>query len=109
MENLSFSFQLDEFMLFCRSRQLREKTMNSYEQTLRLFERWCFEQLQIETVDKVTESVIRRYINDLMERGKYSLYADDMRKKTNYPERRNHKIVSSGNVVSLIGLIEIIF
>ena len=88
MEELNFDFQLDEFMLFCRSRQLREKTMISYEQSLRLFARWCKEQLQIESVDHVTESVIRRYITDLLERGKYSLYADDKRKQTNYPERR---------------------
>ena len=88
MENLNFSFQLDEFMLFCRSKQLREKTLNSYEQSLRLFERWCFEQFGIDQVDAVTESVIRRYITDLMERGKYSFYANDRQKKTNYPERR---------------------
>jgi len=88
MENLNFSFQLDEFMLFCRSRQLREKTMNSYEQTLRLFERWCWERFQIENVDQITESVVRRYINDLMERGKYSFYTDGKRKTINYPERR---------------------
>ena len=58
MENLNFTFQLDEFMLFCRSRQLREKTMISYEQSLRLFERWCFEQLKIDKVDAVTTSSI---------------------------------------------------
>lgn len=88
MEELNFDFQLDEFMLFCRSRQLREKTMISYEQSLRLFARWCAEQLQIERVDQVTESVIRRYITDLAERGKYSLYANDKKKEINYPERR---------------------
>ena len=88
MENLKFTFQLDEFMLFCRSRQLREKTMNSYEQTLRLFERWCEEQLKIDRVDLITENVIRRYITDLMERGKYSFYANDRKKEINYPERR---------------------
>lgn len=38
-------------MVFCRSRQLREKTMTSYEQTLRLFQRWCEEQMKISTVD----------------------------------------------------------
>ena len=65
MELTDFNYQIDEFMLFCRSRQLREKTMSSYEQTLRLFERWCWEQFEIKTVDKVNEGLIRRYINDL--------------------------------------------
>ena len=88
MENLSFDYQLDEFMLFCRTRQLREKTMNSYEQTLRLFERWCWEELKIQMVDQITENIVRRYISDLMERGKYSFYCNDSKKKINYPERR---------------------
>ena len=30
MELTDFNFQIDEFMLFCRSRQLRVKTMSSY-------------------------------------------------------------------------------
>ena len=87
MDDLSFEWQIDEFMVFCRSRQLREKTMNSYEQTLRLFERWCAEELNITTVDKVSESVIRRYILNLQERGKYSFYANDKAKEINYPDR----------------------
>ena len=39
MGNLTFDWQIGEYMVYCRSRQLREKTMNSYEQALRLFER----------------------------------------------------------------------
>lgn len=88
MKCLDFDWQINEFMVYCRSTQLREKTMNSYEQSLRLFERWCAEELKILTVDKVTEPVIRRYITDLQERGKYTFYAQDERKGTNYPERR---------------------
>ena len=88
MRNLSFDWQIDEFMIYCRSRQLRQKTLSSYEQTLRLFERWCKEQLKIEDVNAVTETVIRRYIIDLQERGKYSFYCNDAGKKKNYPERR---------------------
>ena len=50
---LDFDWQIDEFMVYCRSTQL-----------------------------------IRRYITDLQERGKYTFYAQDERKGTNYPERR---------------------
>ena len=85
---LDFDWQIDEFMVYCRSSQLRPKTMQSYEQTLRLFERWCLEQLDIRTVDKVTESVIRHYIRDLQERGKYTFYAVESQKETNHPDRR---------------------
>ena len=67
---LDFDWQIDEFMVYCRSSQLRPKTMQSYEQTLRLFERWLSDELKIYTVDKITENVIRKYIDDLMVRGK---------------------------------------
>ena len=41
MKNLDFDWLTDEFMLYCRSTQLREIMMLSYEQTLRLFGKWC--------------------------------------------------------------------
>ena len=74
MNNLSLNWLIDEYMIFCRSRQLREKTMNSYEQALRLFEKWCMEAMNIDSVDKISEAVVRRYINDLQERGNSRLY-----------------------------------
>ena len=71
MKNLYFELLTDEFMLYCCSTQLREKSMAGYEQTLRLFERWCAEELRIFTVDKVTEPVIRKYVMGLQGREKY--------------------------------------
>jgi len=69
--------------------------MLSYESTLRMFERWCADEMRITTVDKITESVIRQYITQLMERGKYTFYTDNSRRDCNCPERRrdyNQKI-----------------
>jgi hypothetical protein len=40
---MDFDWQTEEFMVYCRSAQLCEKSMKSYEQLLRLFERWCME------------------------------------------------------------------
>ena len=51
MKNLDFEWLTDEFMLYCRSTQLREKTMSSYEQTLHLFGRCLSDELKIYTVD----------------------------------------------------------
>ncbi|MBD9251686.1 hypothetical protein EGR95_02170 [bacterium] len=45
-------WQIDEYMLYCQSKQLSEKTMESYEQTLHLFERWCGEKMLIEKCDE---------------------------------------------------------
>ena len=88
MVNYDFDFQLEDFMLYCRTSQLRPKTMASYEQTLRLFQRWLKEELQIENVNEVTEPIIRQYLDSLMERGKYTFYADDSGKQKNFPSRR---------------------
>ena len=88
MTNFDFEWQIDEYMIYCRSKKLREKTLTSYEQTLRLFAKWCEMTLAITEVNKITESVVRRYINDLQERGKYTIYVNDDAKKINYPERR---------------------
>ena len=88
MFNTNLDYNICEYMVFCRSNQLRAKTMNSYEQTLRLFERWCREKMKVDDVDKITENIIRRYINDLQERGKYTFYANDKGKEKNFPDRR---------------------
>ena len=49
MKCLDFDWQINEFMVYYCSTQLRERTMYSYEQTLRLFERWCSDELKIYT------------------------------------------------------------
>lgn len=81
---LDFDWQTNEFMLHCRSTQLREHTMYSNKQTLQLFERWCADEFKIYSVDKVTENVIRKYFNNLQEREKYTFYVNDLSKKKNY-------------------------
>ena len=83
-----FDYYIDEYMCYCRSRKLRPKTMQSYEQTLRLFERWCLEDEEITEPSQVREATIRRYICSLEERGKYTLYVNEKGKERNYPERR---------------------
>ena len=44
MTDLTFEWQIDEFLIYCQSKQLRPKTTQSYEQALRLFARWCEEE-----------------------------------------------------------------
>lgn len=108
---LDFDWQIDEFMVYCRSTKLRPQTMKSYEQTLRLFERWCLESMGITTVDKVTESVIRHYIQDLQERGKYSFYSNEARKETNCPDRRRdyRKPISTATINNYIRNLRVFF
>lgn len=111
MKNLDFEWLTDEFMLYCRSTQLREKTMSSYEQALHLFGRWLSDELKIYTVDKITENVIRKYIDDLMLRGKYTFYVNDLSKKKNFPDRRRdyRKPVSVTTINNYIRNIRVFF
>lgn len=111
MKHLDFEWLTDEFMLYCRSTQLREKTMSSYEQTLHLFGRWLSDELKIYTVDKITENVIRKYIDDLMVRGKYTFYVNDLSKKKNCPDRRRdyRKPVSVTTINNYIRNIRVFF
>lgn len=85
--------------------------MSSYEQTLKLFGRWLADELNIYTVDKITENVIRKYICDLQERGKYTFYVNDLSKKKNYPERRRdyRKAVSPITINNYIRNIRVFF
>ena len=55
-------FAIDEFMNYCESKDLSQKTMMSYEQTLRFFSKYLKEEKKIEDVTKVTEKNIREYI-----------------------------------------------
>lgn len=84
----SFDSCIDEYLYYCHSRRLRSKTMASYEQSLRLFERWVREKEGLERPSEVTEQTVRHYIFDLQERGKYSFCSCDRTKKMNLPERR---------------------
>ena len=77
-----------EYMFYCRSRNLRPKTMNSYEQTLHLFRRWLDEAEKITDIHKITEAILRRYIVDMQQRGKYTVCVCDRSKEHNCPERR---------------------
>ena len=111
MKCYDFDWQINEFMVYCRSTQLRERTMYSYEQILRLFERWLCDELKIYSVDKVTENMIRKYINDLQERGKYTFYAVESQKETNHPDRRRdfRKPVATTSINNYIRNLRVFF
>ena len=60
-----FDYWIDEYMYNCRSRKLRPKTMISYEQTLRLFERCCLEEANITAPEQVrNERKAQEYLED---------------------------------------------
>ena len=78
------SLYMDE----CASKQLREKTMQSYEKTLKRFTVWLKENEKTDRVEDIEDRTIRRYVLDLQTRGKYTVCADKTTKDINYPQRR---------------------
>ena len=63
MKCYDFDWQINEFMIYCRSTQLRERTMYSYEQTLRLVERWCADELRIYRIAQEPVTLVLEYPN----------------------------------------------
>ena len=76
------------FLNYCRSKQLRPKTIHSYEQSLRLFARWLRESEGAVLVEQVYEMTVRDYILYLQERGKYTDRVDDHSARINRPANR---------------------
>ena len=52
-----FEFQIDNFMLYCTSRNLAKKTLASYEQTLKLFRLFLKETFGIEMHVKYNQAI----------------------------------------------------
>lgn len=76
--------QLDNFILYCDSKYLSPKTLKSYEQTLTLFRNYLVKELKIEDAANVKLMHVRRYIQYLRERGKYTVTASDKSLNINY-------------------------
>lgn len=83
-----FFYQIEDYLVYCKTKGLSEKTIKSYEQSLRLFARYCEEQHKIEMAQKVTKKVIVEYLAYVRDRGKYTVVAEELSRKTNNPQGR---------------------
>lgn len=76
---------IEMFIEHCGLKGLSTKTINSYEQTLRLFMQYMDEQ-GILLTEKITHLAIQGYIKSIKERGKYMVTTNP--NSGNYPDRR---------------------
>lgn len=76
---------IEMFIEHCGLKGLSTKTINSYEQTLRLFMQYMDEQ-GILLTEKITHLAIQGYIKSIKERGKYTVTTNP--NSRNYPDRR---------------------
>lgn len=75
--------EIDRYMLDCSRRGLSVKTMRSYEQTLRLFQRYLTELQGVDKPENVRKEHIETYFTYIRERGKYGAVANDSSIKLN--------------------------
>ncbi len=85
------------YMDDCHSRQLRPKTMQSYEQALKLFSTWLAETHAVTQVEAVKDIHIRSYINDLQVRGKYTFCVDRQSERFNHPQNQRDYQAKNSN------------
>ncbi|WP_339218945.1 tyrosine-type recombinase/integrase [Paenibacillus sp. FSL H8-0332] len=106
-----FEFQIENFMLYCSSKNLSRKTMAGYEQALKLFCLYLKDEFQIEEVAKVQTAHIRQYIKFLRDRGKYTVVNVEASKQVNHPESRTDykKEISTATIANYVRNIKVFF
>ncbi|MGQ7276612.1 tyrosine-type recombinase/integrase [Brevibacillus thermoruber] len=104
-------FQIDNFMLYCASKNLSKKTLASYEQSLKLFAHYLQKEHGIEEVCRIQSGHIRHYIKYLRERGKYTVVVKESSKTVNYPDHRTdyQKPISTATIANYIRNIKVFF
>ena len=80
--------QMEDFLSYCQSKGLSQKTIFSYDQTLKLFAKYLEVEHKITDASLVSEQVIREYIMSLQERDKYTVVSKEDTKKWNNPDVR---------------------
>ena len=106
-----FEFQIDNFMLYCTSKNLSRKTLSSYEQAMKLFAMYIRNEFHIEDVEKVQTAHIRHYIKYLRERGKYTVSVAPESDRVNYPDHRTdyNKPISVTTIANYVRIIKVFF
>lgn len=101
--------EIDRFMLDCAAKGLSQKTMKSYEQSLRLYAKWLNETFEIDSPIKVKKEHLKSYMTDLAERGKYEFVANE--KANNFPDRRKDygKKISPTTIANYVRNIKVFF
>lgn len=69
--------EIDDFINYCDYKNLSTKTIGSYEQTLRLFIRYLQDVCNITSTEQVKEQTIKNYLQNVKERGKYTVVSND--------------------------------
>jgi integrase/recombinase XerD len=66
---------IQEFLDYCSYKNLSNKTIKSYNQTLILFMRYLEEEKDITDINQINKDIVQEYITFIKDRGKYSFVA----------------------------------
>ncbi|BDR75783.1 tyrosine-type recombinase/integrase [Clostridium tetani] len=111
LKNNDINYAIDNFMIYCQQKDLRMKTIASYESTLRLFARYLEDTFSINNVKDITEEMCKDYITYTKERGKYTFVADKNTTFINQPENREDygKKISTTTINNYIRNLKVFF
>ncbi|AND85194.1 tyrosine-type recombinase/integrase [Clostridium tyrobutyricum] len=80
---------LEDFINSCIDRDLRIKTIEYYESTLKLFCRYIEDVFKVTDIKFITKTMCKDYVIYTKERGKYTFVSDSIKAETNIPKNRN--------------------
>lgn len=83
-----FFFQIEDYLVYCKTKGLAVKTIKSYEQSLRLFAKYCEDKHRIENVNELSGKIIVEYLTYVKDRGKYAVVTEEFTKNINRPQNR---------------------
>ena len=108
---LQFDYDIEDFMSYCQCQNLRPKTMQAYEQTLKTFERYLLDVYRIERAKDVKEKHIKEYVKYLSQRGKYTVVANEQSRNINLPQNRTdlNKPMSKTTINNYLRNIKVFF
>ena len=85
---MKMDMELEEFLSYCQMQRRAVKTIQSYEQSLRMLAMYLKGEHELFSFKDVKEKHMAAYITYLQERGKYTVTSNASSRKINFPENR---------------------
>lgn len=82
-----YSRDVETYMGYCDRKGLAQRTLHSYDQTLRMFGMYL-ETIGIKNTEDIRHVDISNYLDSLVRRGKYTICTVKNQMQPNYPENR---------------------
>ena len=107
----NFDFYIEDFMEYCKLKELSRKTMRAYESSLLLFSKYVDEEFQLLRVGEIKSEHVIDYIKFTKERGKYSYVTNDKTVAINNPSIRKDfgKSISPTTINNYIRNLKVFF